>query len=129
MHLDLGTPEGKTYRIELDEEKAKIFFGLRIGDIIDGEVIGLKGYKIKLTGGSDKSGFPMRKDVSGTRLVRVLLSKGPGVRKLKKGERRRKTVRGNTYGDHIEQINAAVVERSEDAINLEEVAVKKEGGQ
>ena len=126
MHLDLGTTEGKTYRIELDEEKAKVFYGLRIGDIIDGDVIGLKGYKIKLTGGSDKAGFPMRKDISGTRLVQVLLSKGPGVRKLKKGQRLRKTVRGNTYGEHIEQINAVVVEVKEGAVNLEEVAKKKE---
>ncbi len=128
MKMNLGTPEGKTYTIELDEVRAKTLIGKRIGDVIDGNDIGLPGYKIKLTGGSDSSGFPMRSDVSGSRKVKILLSKGPGIRTKRKGERRKKMVRGAVYSEEITQVNAMVIERSENAVNIEDVAKKKEGG-
>ena len=61
--------------------------------------------KLKLTGGSDKSGVPMRSDVHGAARKRVLLSKGVGLPHAKDGDRSRKLTRGNTISEEIYQIN------------------------
>ena len=96
---------GKSFQIEIEGEK---LFGKKIGDEIDGVVLGYEGYKFKITGGSDKDGFPMRKDVHGTGRKKIYLSSGPGFRPKRKGEKRRKTVRGNTIAEDIAQINLMV---------------------
>jgi len=123
--LVLSNPEdGIAKTIELDPKVFSLFVGKKIGDELDGSIIGMKGYKIKITGGTDRDGFPMRPDVSGSRRVRILLSRGVGFhprekppskkkkrrqRRIKKGLRRRKTVRGNVISDVIAQINAVLV--------------------
>ena len=123
--LVLSNPEDGTAKtIELDPKVFTLFVGKKIGDELDGSIIGLKGYKIRITGGTDRDGFPMRPDVSGARRVRILLSGGVGFKPLekppskkkkrrqrrrKKGLRRRKTVRGNVISDAIAQINAVMV--------------------
>ncbi|NPA63235.1 MAG: 30S ribosomal protein S6e [Methanococci archaeon] len=104
---------GKCYQIEADNTP---LVGKRIGEIFDGKVIGLEGYKLQIRGGTDSSGFPMRPDIHGSRKVRVLLSAPPGFKPKKKGERRRKTVRGNTIAPDIVQINVKVVEYGEKTI-------------
>jgi len=63
---------------------------------------------LQLTGGSDTSGFPMRRDVVGQRKARVLLSGGTGFNPQNKGERKRKLVRGNAFSSEIAQVNAKV---------------------
>ena len=88
----------------------------RIGDEINGSIIGLDGYKLKITGGSDKCGFPMRHDIHGSMKMRVLLSKKPGYKPTDKGIRRRKSVRGNTISSDIVQVNTKVVEAGEKPI-------------
>ncbi len=123
--LVLSNPEDGTAKtIELDPKVFSLFIGKKIGDELDGSIIGMKGYKIRITGGTDRDGFPMRPDVSGSRRVRILLSGGVGFhprekppskkkkkrqRRRKKGLRRRKTVRGNVISDAIAQINAVLV--------------------
>ncbi len=99
--------DGKSYQLEVENAG---FIGKRIGDVVDGSLVGLEGYKLKITGGSDKCGFPMRRDIHGSNKMRVLLSKGPGYRPKDKGIRRRKSVRGNTISSDIVQINTKVVE-------------------
>lgn len=96
--------QAKAWQLVLDEAKARSFIGLKIGDKIDASIIGLKG-ELLITGGSDSSGFPMRPDIHGGVKVKVLLSGPPGFKPRKKGERRRKTVRGNTITPDIVQIN------------------------
>lgn len=59
----LGLKDGKSVQKVLQEQEAKNLIGLKIGDEVDGNKIGLKGYKLEITGGSDNCGFPMRKDV------------------------------------------------------------------
>ncbi len=114
----VGDPKTKrTYQKEVETDA---LIGKKIGDVIPGDAIGLAGYELQITGGSDKDGFPMRKDIEGTRRVRALLSKGPGFRPKRKGEKRRKTVRGNTIAEDIVQINFKVVKWGEG--NLEEWA-------
>ena len=96
-----------TYQVEVDEAKA--LNGLVIGDEFDGGIVGLDGYTLKITGGSDKNGFTMKKDVPGTRRIKSLLTGGIGYHPKADGVKRRKTVRGNTIADDIVQINSVVV--------------------
>lgn len=108
--------EDVTYQLELEDKDAKTVNGLKIGEEFNGGVLGLKGYKLKITGGSDKNGFPMKEDVDGTRRFKSLVSEGTGFKPSKKGLRRRKTVRGNTIADDISQINVKVSERGEQTL-------------
>lgn len=124
MKININTEEGKTYALEVPKEKEMLVVGKRIGEIIDGNDFGLPGYKLKLTGGSDSSGIPMRGDVSGQRKDRVLLSKGPGFKPKRKGGRKRKSVRGGVFSAETAQVNAQVVEKG--GIHLEEILGKKE---
>lgn len=125
--LILADPEtGKTRTIPLTPQQFTLFRGKRIGDTIDASALGLGNGVIKITGGSDSSGFPMRPDVSGPRLVKVLLTKGIGFKARRKppskakkrrnrrsveGLRKRVTVRGNVIGDQIVAINAVLIQR------------------
>ena len=96
-----------SYQVEVDDTKA--LNGLVIGDEFDGSIVGLDGYTLKITGGSDKNGFTMKKDVPGTRRIKSLLTGGIGYHPKADGVKRRKTVRGNTIADDIVQINSVVV--------------------
>ncbi|KUO43029.1 MAG: 30S ribosomal protein S6 [Hadesarchaea archaeon YNP_N21] len=100
---------GKSYQIEIKEAETRRLIGLQIGGKFDGGIIGLPGYELEITGGTDKDGFPMRPDVDGPRRVKVLLSGGKGFKPKDKGERRRKYVRGKVISDAIVQINAKIV--------------------
>jgi small subunit ribosomal protein S6e len=110
--LVVGDKKGKVVSYEVKDDKAKPLLGLRIGDVFDATLIGLPG-KIKITGGSDRSGIPMRPDVHGAVKKYVLLTKGTGRRNVRKGERKRKLVRGNVISEDIYQINAVLI----DALN------------
>ena len=102
--------QGKCYQIEVDSTKSKPFFGMKIGNEFDGSLVGLTGFKLQITGGTDSDGFPMRKDVHGMERKRILLSGGPGFIAQEKGERMKKTIRGNTISEDIAQLNAKVLE-------------------
>ncbi len=78
--------------------------GLTVGSQADASAVGLDG-KITITGGSDKSGVPIRGDVHGSARKYVLLSKGVGLQKTETGQRVRKLVRGNQISEEIYQIN------------------------
>ena len=99
--------KAETYQVEVDDTKA--LNGLVIGDEFDGGLVGLDGYTLEITGGSDKNGFTMKKDVPGTRRIKSLLTGGIGYHPKADGVKRRKTVRGNTIADDIVQINSVVV--------------------
>jgi small subunit ribosomal protein S6e len=102
--LTISDKKGKSITKELKEGDANPFVGLKIGNDVDAATVGLSG-KLKVTGGSDKSGVPMRADVhSGSRKY-VLLSKGVGLVDAERGERVRKLIRGNTVTEEIYQIN------------------------
>jgi len=109
----ISDPEtGKARSVELEGERAVPLIGRRIGDVIDGAVVGLSGYKVLITGGTDSSGFPMRPDIHGGIKTRVLLSKGVGYRaRGSRKDRRRKTIRGNMITEDIAQINMKIIEK------------------
>ncbi|WP_457619729.1 30S ribosomal protein S6e [Methanopyrus sp.] len=107
----VADPEkARSHQVEVKGEDAEKLIGKKIGDVIDGEIVGLPGYKLRITGGTDKDGFPMRPDIHGPVRVRLLLSGPPGFHPRRKGERRRKTVRGNTISEDIVQVNTVIVE-------------------
>jgi len=107
----------KSHQLEVDAAQTKNLTGLKIGDEIDASIVGLNGYKLQITGGSDKNGFPLKKDVEGQRRIRSLLSGGIGFKPKMDGQRRRKTVRGNTISDDIVQINTIVTEKGKKSID------------
>jgi len=110
----ISEPEsGKSSSLEVEGSRAVPLIGKRIGETIDGSVVGLSGYKVLITGGCDKDGFPMRFDVHGGVRASVLLNKGVGFKTRNKGERRRKTIRGNVITDDIVQINIKIIEKPE----------------
>ncbi|NJE85621.1 30S ribosomal protein S6e [Thermococcus sp. CX2] len=119
--LVISNPKnGIARQVEISGEEAEKLIGKRIGDEISAKELGLNlteifgeeipaDAKLKITGGTDKDGFPMRPDVHGPRRVKILVSRGPGFRPKEKGERRKKTVRGNTISPEIVQINMKLV--------------------
>lgn len=112
FQIVLSDPEtGKAQKIELEGAKAVPLIGRKIGEVIDGAVLGMGGYKIQITGGTDKDGFPMRPDIHGGVRAKVIVSGKPGFKPKKEGERRRKTLRGNIITEEIVQINMKIVEK------------------
>ena len=104
--------------------------GKKIGDVIEGVFVGegeslLTGYKLEITGGSDKTGTPMRRDLEGGSRQAILVTASTGfkghylVSKTKKGEKKRfrykpegmrmrRVFRGNTITQDTRQINLKV---------------------
>jgi small subunit ribosomal protein S6e len=108
----ISDPEkGGSKTVELEETRATPFIGRRIGEVVDGSIVDLSGYKVQITGGSDKDGFPMRPNVHGGVRRKIILSGGVGFNPQDDGARRRKTVRGNVITDEIVQINMKIVEK------------------
>lgn len=104
-----GPGKGLSKLIQIEEKKFH-FEGMKIGDIIKGGLIGFPNYEFVITGGSDASGFPMRKDVHGPVKKRILVSKRAiGYKPRRKGEKRRKTVRGNEITFDMTLINLKVI--------------------
>jgi small subunit ribosomal protein S6e len=102
--LTVSDTKGKSVTKELKDSDANPLLGLEIGKETDASIVGLSG-KLKITGGSDKSGVPMRSDVHGSARKRVLLSKGVGLQDVEIGQRVRKLMRGNTISEEIYQVN------------------------
>ena len=107
--------DGTTYQVEVDGQDANRFVGREIGEEVDGGAVGLSGYTLSITGGSDDTGRPMRDDVRGTELKSVLLAGGTGYDPGREGERNRVTVRGREVSDGIRQVNARIVSRGDDS--------------
>jgi len=89
----------KSWQIAVPEDVAVRLAGLEIGDDFDGSLVGLEGFKLKIRGGTDATGIPMHPGVPGSGKRRALLSGPPGFKPVRKGERRRKTVRGRVIPD------------------------------
>jgi small subunit ribosomal protein S6e len=98
----------KAYQIEMKAPDSEKLIGKKLGDKINGELVNAHGFEFEITGGSDKEGFPMRKDIRGTKRIRAILTGGTGFRPKAKGERRRRSVRGNQISEDIIQINMKV---------------------
>ncbi|UCG95923.1 MAG: 30S ribosomal protein S6e [archaeon] len=105
--------KGKAVQVEKD---VPTLAGMKIGDKFDGSIIGLTGYTLQITGGSDKEGFPMRRDLPGTARKRALLTGGVGCKPKGNGTRVIKTIRGNRVGEDIVQVNLKVAEKGKEPV-------------
>jgi small subunit ribosomal protein S6e len=113
----VGTKTGKSYNLEAKEDSAAVFIGKRIGDTVNVTPLGLKGYEVKITGGSDKCGFPMRRDLHKIGRGKALLStRTTGYKPEQDGVRMRKTVVGDIIDEKISQINTIVIKEGKDSI-------------
>lgn len=102
--LTISDIKGKSVSRELKDDAAVPILGLQLDDETDAAVLGLEG-TIRITGGSDKSGIPMRADVHGAARKAVLLTRGVGLQNAEAGQRFRKLMRGNTISEEIYQVN------------------------
>ncbi len=108
----ISDPEDGTCKVvELEESRAAPLIGRRIGDTFDGTVVDMPAYKLQIRGGSDTDGIPMRPNVHGGGRRKIILSGGVGFSPKNKGERKRKTVRGDIITEEITQINTKIVEK------------------
>ena len=113
---------GLTGSIELDEEKSLLLLNRSIGSEIDGTPLGLTGCKLKITGGSDSSGFAMESSIQAQGKIKVLR---PRSRKGKaKNTNMRVTVRGNVISQDMKQVSAVILEYG--SRPMEELFPKKE---
>ncbi|MFP3225814.1 MAG: 30S ribosomal protein S6e [Sulfolobaceae archaeon] len=98
----------KAFQISVDQSKIPNLVGAKIGDVIDVNISGIS-LKLKITGGTDNSGFPMRFDVPGGAKRKLLISGPPGFYPTEDGMRKKRTVRGNMITTEIVQINTILV--------------------
>jgi small subunit ribosomal protein S6e len=123
---------GKSYSLKISGNNHAQLLGKKIGDTVDGIFVGegeqtLSGYKLQITGGSDKTGTPLRRDLEGGSRQAVLVTRSVGFKghslvfKNKGGEnkrfrykpaglRKRRNFRGNTVNQDTRQINLKVIE-------------------
>jgi len=104
--------KGKSHQVQVSGHHANSLIGKKIGDEVDGIFISLPGYKLQITGGTDKDGFSMRSDLPGMARRRLLLSEGKGFNAIEGGMRKKKSIRGNTVNQDIVQINMKVTKYS-----------------
>ena len=115
---------GKSKVVELEESRAAPLVGRRIGETVEGTLVDMPGHKLEIKGGSDRDGVPMRPSVHGGVRRNVVLAGGVGFNPKDKGQRRRKTVRGNVITDEIVQINTKIIEKPKTS-KEEKVATEK----
>jgi len=107
----IADPKGKkAYQKVLAEDKSNALVGKTIGEEIDGIFLDLPGYRLKITGGSDNSGVPLRGDIDGNQRRKILMTKSVGFHPVRHGQRRRKLIRGRSLNSEVSQINLKVVE-------------------
>ncbi len=103
------TKEGKCYQVPVSGSHANVLVRKRIGDEVDGMFLGLPGYKVSITGGSDKDGFAMRPEVNSAARKRILVSESIGFHpKDYHGKRLKKSFRGNEISPEVSQINVKI---------------------
>jgi small subunit ribosomal protein S6e len=121
MKLNISCPAtGCQKAISIDDDKKlSIFYGKRMGQEVEGDILGdeFKGYIFKITGGNDKDGFSMKQGVLVQGRVRLLMGAGQSCyRPRRKGERKRKSVRGCIVGPDLSVIAIAIVKKGESDI-------------
>lgn len=104
------TKTGKTSELEVPKGSESMLIGKMMGEIVEGSIVGLDGFKLQITGLSDSAGSPSRIEIEGPRKAKPLLSTGPGVRHPKKGFRTRRSVRGNQISADTSQVNTVIKE-------------------
>jgi len=118
MKINISNPStGGQKMIEVeDETKLRAFYDKRMSHEVEGDVLGddFKGYVFRIGGGNDKEGFPMLQGVLTAARVRLLFHKGmPCYRPRKRGERKRKSVRGCIVSSNLAVLSLVIVKKGE----------------
>jgi len=118
MKINMAYPAtGCQKVIEIDDErKLRALYDKRMSHEVEGEVFGdeFKGYIFKISGGNDKQGFPMKQGVLTNQRVRLLLADGHSCYRIRRrGERKRKSVRGCIVSGDLSVVNLVVVKKGE----------------
>ena len=116
---------GRAYNVDASGGAAGAIVGKRIGDEIEAGSLGLAGYKILITGASDRTGITAKKGLPGAGRKKLLLAGGIGFHPTMDGERRRKMIRSSEITQDFVQINARVTTYGEKT--LDELFPKVEG--
>jgi len=133
MNIVVSDPKTrKAYSKKIDNPA--VFIGKKVGETVELGLIGLDGYSAKITGGSDKDGFPMKPDMAGTNRREIYV-----VMDAKKGLREKVRKRGNQVAQDIAQLNLKVTkegakplaeilgtgEKKEEKVSVKEQMVKE----
>lgn len=121
MKLNIANPAtGQQKTVEIDEERRyRIFYDKKISQEVEADSLGdeWKGYVLRVTGGNDKQGFPMKQGVLLPYRVRLLLADGHSCyRPRRDGERRRKSVRGCIVGPDIAVLSLIIVKQGDNEL-------------
>jgi len=121
MLTGLSNVEGSSLKMMagIFEPRALLTALLQMGAEVPADSLGdeWKGYILKITGGNDKQGFPMKQGVMHPTRVRLLLSDGHSCyRPRRSGERKRKSVRGCIVGMDLSVLALAIVKQGEGEI-------------
>ncbi|BFZ03867.1 hypothetical protein BsWGS_06906 [Bradybaena similaris] len=121
MKLNISFPAtGCQKLIEVDDEKKlRPFYDKRMSAEVSADSLGdeWKGYIVRISGGNDKQGFPMKQGVLTTGRVRLLLSKGHSCyRPRRTGERKRKSVRGCIVDSTLSVLALVIIKKGEQDI-------------
>ncbi|XP_048732660.1 40S ribosomal protein S6 [Ostrea edulis] len=118
MKLNISYPAtGCQKLIEVDDEKKlRPFYEKRMATEVSADCLGdeWKGYVLRIAGGNDKQGFPMKQGILTNVRVRLLMSKGHSCfRPRRDGERRRKSVRGCIVDNNLSVLAMVIVKKGE----------------
>lgn len=122
MKLNISNPAtGAQKLIDIeDEKKLRSFMDKRISQEVDAGCLGneWKGYIVKISGGNDKQGFPMKQGILTNNRVRLLMARGMSCyRERRSGERRRKSVKGCIVDGNLSVLSLVIVKKGEQEID------------
>jgi small subunit ribosomal protein S6e len=122
MKLNIANPATgaqKLFDFE-DDKKLRPFMDKRISQEVDAACLGQewKGYIVRITGGNDKQGFPMKQGILTTNRVRLLMARGTSCyRERRSGERRRKSVKGCIVDSNLSVLSLVIVKKGDGEID------------
>jgi len=131
MKLNISYPPHGTQKlIPIDSDTILAnFYDRRLAAEVPLDSLGedWEGYKAKITGGNDKQGFPMMQGVLTADRVRLLLTKNHKCYKpRRKGERKRKSVRGCIVSSECSVISLVIIVKGpKDIVGLTDVVIPK----
>jgi len=122
MKLNISNPAtGAQKLVDIeDEKKLRPFFDKRISQEVDAGCLGneWKGYIVRISGGNDKQGFPMKQGILTNNRVRLLMAKGMTCyRERRSGERRRKSVKGCIVDNSLSVLSLVIIKKGEQDID------------
>jgi small subunit ribosomal protein S6e len=103
-----------------DEKKLRTFMDKRMSQEVDAGCLGneWKGYVVRISGGNDKQGFPMKQGILTNNRVRLLMAKNMSCyRERRSGERRRKSVKGCIVDANLSVLSLVIVKKGEAEID------------